>query len=77
MNEEYRISDLYLTAYLRAKWYECRVEKISFNKFFFIFPIEAKKEVDNYISHSIDYNVNANKIVSEIKLLKSYMSNNS
>ena len=72
----YKTNDLYVSSYLRAKWYECQIEKNGINKFCFVFQEEARKEVDIYMNQLIKNNINASKMVNEIKSLKSYISNN-
>ena len=72
----YKTNDLYVSAYLRAKWFECKIEKNWYNKFSFIFEEEARNKVDNYMNQINQDNVNASKIINEIKSLKSYISNN-
>lgn len=73
----YKTNDLYVSAYLRAKWNECRIERNSYNKFSFVFEDDVKDEVNNYINQINWENINASRIVNEIKSLKSYISNNS
>lgn len=74
--DKYVINDLYLAAFLRARGYECKIEAKTFNKFCFVFPKEAKQEVEDYISQWNTFNVNASKLINEVKTLKSYISNN-
>lgn len=74
--KDYPINDLYVSAFLRARWHECRIESTSYKRFSFIFSIDAKKDVDLFMSGSNDFNVNASKLINEVKALKSYISNN-
>lgn len=74
--EEYTTNDLYMSAFLRAKWHECEIKNNKYKRFSFIFKEEAKEDVNNFITKSKDLNVNASKIINEIKALKSYIANN-
>jgi len=73
---EYTTNDLYMAAFLRAKWYECEIKNNNYKRFSFIFKEEVKEDANNFITKSKDLNVNAGKIINEIKSLKSYIANN-
>ena len=72
----YKLSDLYIAAYLKALGYKCEIEQNG-KRCFFIFNEEAKYRVSEFIqsSDSLDYNVNASAFVNEIKQLKAYVNN--
>lgn len=72
----YRITDLYIAAYLKALGYNCTTE-IQGKRCFFLFTEEAKVAVSAYISNSDreNFNVNAVTIVNEVKQLKAFVNN--
>lgn len=76
MNNIYKITDLYITAFLKAIGYEYTIET-NWKRCYFIFPAEAKELYNEYIQNSDKsvHNVNASIFVNEIKQLKSYVNN--
>ena len=71
MNEaekEYKITDLYIAAYLKALGHKCRIEALG-KRCYFIFGMEVKADVSAFIqiSDADQYNINANLFVNEIK----------
>jgi len=74
--EEYTTNDLYVSAFLRAKWHECKIKSSGYRRFSFIFKNDVKEDADNFITKAYDFNVNASKMINEIKALKSYIANN-
>jgi hypothetical protein len=74
--DTYKISDLYIAAYLKALWYKCDIEANG-KRCFFIFNEEVKPLVGDFVqSSSIEqHNVNASVFVNEIKQLKAYVNN--
>ena len=72
----YKITDLYLAAYLRAVGFTCEIETKN-KRCFFIFPTEAKETISEMMRQSStdSHNVNALCIVNEIKQLKAYVNN--
>ncbi len=69
-----KIRDLYTAAFLKARDFECEVD-LEDRKCVFVFPIGAKIVVDELANFSKagSYNVNANRIINEIRQLKSYV----
>lgn len=72
----YRISDLYIAAYLKAIGYKCTIEANG-KRCFFIFDEEVKQYVSDFVQYSdvSIHNVNASVFVNEIKQLKAYVNN--
>ena len=74
--DTYKISDLYIAAYLKALGYKCEIETNG-KRCFFQFDNEAKLKVADFIQSSdiSQHNVNASVFVNEIKQLKAYVNN--
>ena len=67
--------DLYNAAFLKARWLLCSIDKV-WNRFKFKFDDSGRVLLDELINNSNDFNVSAIRLTSEIKALKSYISNN-
>ena len=74
--ENYKISDLYIAAYLKALGYKCEIENQG-KRCFFIFDNAVKPLVSSFVQDSdiSSYTVNASVFVNEIKQLKAYVNN--
>jgi hypothetical protein len=72
----YKISDLYIAAFLKSIWFEYTIEAV-WKRCYFIFPDEAKKSVEELVVNSdrSNHNVNASLFINEIKQLKAYVNN--
>jgi len=75
--EKYTTNDLYVSAFLRAKWHECKIETKWYKRFSFVFNTDVQEDAMNFITKATELNVNASKMINEIKALKSYIANNS
>ena len=74
--DAYKISDLYIAAYLKALGYKCEIEANG-KRCFFIFNAEVKPLVSEFVQNSDinSFSVNASIFVNEIKQLKAYVNN--
>ena len=74
--DTYRISDLYIAAYLKALGNKCEIEANG-RRCFFIFNSEVKSLVSDFVQNSDinSFSVNAAVFVNEIKQLKAYVNN--
>lgn len=72
----YKLSDLYIAAYLKSIWYEYTIESTG-KRCFFSFDEKARDEVQNFVQNSnrSNFNVNASIFTNEIKQLKAYVNN--
>ena len=72
----YKISDLYIAAYLKALGHKCEIEANG-RRCFFSFNEEVKSIVSDFVQSSDihEYNVNASAFTNEIKQLKAYVNN--
>ena len=72
----YKITDLYIAAFLKALWHKCEIEAVG-KRCYFTFDEIVKSEVSDFIqtSNIEDHNVNASAFVNEIKQLKAYVNN--
>lgn len=71
----YVVTDMYIAAYLLAKGYKFTHTVDMKKRVFFNFPEECRAVVTDYIAKASDGedNVNANKLISSIKELKSFV----
>ena len=74
--DTYKISDLYIAAYLKALWYKCEIEANG-KRCFFVFSDEVKPLIAKFVqdSDTESHTVNAALFVNEIKQLKAYVNN--
>lgn len=73
---QYKITDLYIAAYLKAVGFTCDIVSEG-KRSYFIFEQEAKEQVAKIIwnTDKIHHNVNASVLINEIKQLKSFVIN--
>lgn len=78
MNTNFVVNDLYIAAFLWARWYKYKIEQVLGKKCRFIFSDpKAQEDVINFMNDSDTDNLNVNGMlfISETKKLKSYIHN--
>lgn len=71
----YIVTDMYIAAYLQAKGYRFTHTSDTRKRVYFNFPEECRQVVAEYVSASgsNENNVNASKLISAVKELKSFV----
>ena len=77
MTDTYKITDLYIAAFLKALGYSCDTEVVN-KRCHFIFSTEAREVVTDMMRNSdtTRHTVNASCLINEIKSLKAFVNNN-
>lgn len=73
----YIVTDMYIAAYLQAKGFKFEHNTDTRGRVYFHFPEECRKIVSECVSSSgvNENNINASKLISSIKELKTFVKN--
>lgn len=73
---EYKTTDLYIAAFLKARGYECEIVPQG-KRCYFHFKTESKEALAELMRTSDKdiFNVNATALINEIKQLKAFVNN--